>query len=85
MLQLREYPIQNTQLRPAIHAGVDRVPVAEALRQAAPLAAVLGYVQDRIQHLQIRKADVATLPRKAVFDLLVLGLCDFHAQIVGEK
>jgi hypothetical protein len=85
MLQLRKYSIQNTELGPAIHACVDRVPVAKSLGQATPLAAVLGYVQDRIQHLQIRKTDVASLPRKAVFDLLVLGLCDFHAQIVGEK
>jgi hypothetical protein len=61
------------------------VPIAKALGKAAPLAAMLGYVQDRIQHLKIRKTDIAPLPRKTVFDLLVLGLCDFHPQIVGEK
>ena len=31
VLQLREYAIQHAVLGPAIHAGVDGVPVAESL------------------------------------------------------
>jgi len=50
MLQLRENPIQHAAFRPAIHTGVDRVPVAEPFGQAAPLASLLGHVQDRVQH-----------------------------------
>jgi hypothetical protein len=85
MLQLLEHAIHHAQLGPPVHPGVDRVPIAEALGQATPLAAVLCNVQDRIQDLQVGKADIASLPRKTALDLLVLGLCDFHAQIVGEK
>ena len=85
MLQLLEHPIHHAQLGPPVHAGVDRVPVAEALGQAAPLAAVLGHVQDRIDHLQVGQADIASLSRQATLDLFVLGRCDFHAQIVTEK
>jgi hypothetical protein len=85
MLQLLEHPIQHAQLGPAVHAGVDRVPVAEALGQAAPLAAVLGNVQDRIQNLQIGQADIASLSRQTSLDLFVLGWCDLHARLVAEK
>ena len=38
---------------------LDRVPVAEALGQTPPLAAVLGHVKDRIEHVQVAHADVA--------------------------
>ena len=66
MLQLCEYSIQHAILRPAIHARVDRVPVAEPLGQTAPLAAMLDHVQDRIVQEQIRMADVAALFRKGL-------------------
>ena len=85
MLQLLEHPIHHPHLGPAVHAGVDRVPVAKSLGQAAPLAAVLGHVQYGVQDLQIGKPDVAPLSRKATLDLFVLGRCDFHAQIVMRK
>jgi hypothetical protein len=85
MLQPFEHPIQHAELGPAVHAGVDRVPVAEALGQAAPLAAVLGHIQDRIEHLQIGQADVASLTRQTALDLFVLGLGDLHARTVIEK
>src|SRR5512139_1908656 len=78
MLQLLEHPIEHAALGPAIHAGVDGVPVAEAFGQAAPLAAVLGYVQDGIDHAQIRMVDVAALLGQAVLDLAVLLFGDFH-------
>ena len=60
-LQLLEHTIKYTGLGPAVHAGVDGVPVAEPFGQSAPLAAMLGYIEDRIDHLQITQADVATL------------------------
>jgi len=50
LLQLCEYPIQHTALRPAIHAGVDGVPVAKPPRQTAPFTTLLGNVQDCVQH-----------------------------------
>ena len=78
MLQLFKNPIQYAILGPAIHPGIDRVPIAEPLGQTAPLAAMLGHVQDRIEHEQIRMADVATLFRQTVLDLLVLRFVEFQ-------
>jgi hypothetical protein len=43
LLQLREDSIQYATFGPAIHAGVDRVPVAEPFGQAAPFAALFGH------------------------------------------
>ena len=78
MLQLREHAIEHAILGPAIHARVDGVPIAESLGQPAPLATVLGHVQDRIDYAQIRMADVAALLGQAVLDLAVLLFGDFH-------
>ena len=41
-LQFLEDGVEHAVLRPAVHAGVNGVPVAEALGQAAPFAALLG-------------------------------------------
>jgi len=43
-LQVLEHAGRDAVLRPPVHARVDGVPVAEVLRQATPLAAVLGHV-----------------------------------------
>ena len=79
LLQLLKHPIQHTAFAPAVHAGVDGVPIAEAFGQAAPLAAMLGHVQNGIQYAQIAETDIAPLERQTVYDSLVLGLSDFHA------
>jgi hypothetical protein len=84
MLQLREYPIEHTALRPAIHAGVDGVPVAEPLGQTAPFAALLGDVQDRVQHPQIGEAHVAALCRQTVLDHAILRFGDFHPRSISQ-
>ena len=81
MLQLFKQSIQYTALGPAIHASVDRVPIAEPLGQTAPLATMLGHVQDGIENVQIRLADIAPLPGQTVLDLLVLRFGDFHAEV----
>ena len=65
-LQLLEHAIHDAGFRPAIHARVNRVPVAEAFGQSAPLAAMFGHIKDRIDHLQIAQTDVATLPSLTV-------------------
>src|SRR5688500_9169757 len=79
-LQLLEQSVQNTDLGPAVHARIDRVPVAKPLWQTAPFAAMLRNVQDVIENLKIRKTDVPTLSRQTAFDLLVLVFGDFHHQ-----
>lgn len=78
-LQLLEHTVENACLGPAVHACVDRVPIAEPLGQSTPLAAMLRDVEHCIQNCQIRQTDVAALRGKAMFDLLELGLRDFHA------
>jgi len=78
-LQLFKDVIQYAILGPAIHTSVDGVPVAKSLRQSAPLAALLSHVQQRVEHLQVGKADVASLARQAGLDTKILCLGDFHA------
>ena len=78
MLQLCEYPIQYTALRPTIHARVDSVPVAEPFRQAAPFAALLGDVQNGVQHPLIGDGHGAALRRQTVLDLAILCFGNFH-------
>jgi len=80
VLQLREYPIQHAVLRPAVHPRINGVPVAEPLGQTAPFAALLGHIQDRVQHPQIGQAHIAALNRQAVLDPAVLRFVDFHAR-----
>ena len=49
LLQLLEHTIEHAAFGPAVHARVDRVPVAKARGQAAPFAALLGHIQDGVQ------------------------------------
>jgi hypothetical protein len=82
-LQLGKQPIQNTLLGPTIHAGVDRMPGAEAFRQRAPLAAVLGDKENRVDHVKVLVRHVASLPRQVNRNPLVLFGCDFHARSIS--
>ena len=79
-LQLLEHAIKYTGLGPAVHARIDGVPVAKPLGQSAPLAAMLGHIEDRIYHLQVAQADVATLPGQAVLNGCELFGCDLHVE-----
>lgn len=81
MLQLLKQPVQNAALGPAVHARIDRVPIAKMPGQAAPLAAMFGYIQDGIENLKIGKAYIAPLPGQTAFDLLILGFSDFHTGV----
>ena len=81
-LQVFEYPIEDPVLGPAIHAGIDRVPSAEATRQAPPLAAMLGDIQDGVEHLEIRNPYVATLHGQVARDAGVLRFSDFHPPMI---
>jgi hypothetical protein len=77
-LQLLEDPVHDPAFRPAVHPGVDGVPVAKPLRQTAPLASMLGHIQQRVQQLKVRQTHVATLHRKTVLDPRVLLFGDLH-------
>src|SRR5437764_14121291 len=78
-LELFEHLVEHPGLRPPTHAGVDRVPIAESLGQAPPLASVLCDVQHGIDDLQIAHAYVASLQGQAVLDARKLIACDLHA------
>ena len=79
-LQLLEHAIQDASFGPAIHARVNRVPVAEAFGQSAPLATMFGHIEDRIDHLQIAQADVATLLGQAMLNGGELFGRDLHGR-----
>ena len=84
MLKLRKYPIEHPILGPPIHTGVDRVPVAEPLGQTAPFAPLLGHVQDRVQHSQVREAHVSALGLQTMLDQAVLCFGDFHSRRISQ-
>src|ERR1035438_1611751 len=84
-LQLFKDAVQCAILRPAVHAGIDRVPIAEALGQPTPLASLLGHIQNRVQHRQVRHADIATLTRQTGLYATVLRLRDLHKNRIPRK
>ena len=81
-LQLLEHPVEHPALRPAVHAHVDGVPVAVPGRQPPPLAAMLGHVEDGVEYLQVRQADVAALHRKVRGNAGVLIFRDLHPRMI---
>ena len=84
-LQIFEYPVKHSSLRPSVHPRVDGVPVAKARRQPTPLAALLSNVQDGIEDLQVGQTDVATLNREDGSNAFVLSLCNLHASSVPQQ
>jgi hypothetical protein len=85
LLQLHEHPVEHTALAPVVHALIDRVPIAEALGQVAPLAALLGYPQDDIQNTVVGQTHVAPLRGQAMRDLFVLDSGNFRTRILTES
>jgi hypothetical protein len=55
-LELLEDAIQYAALGPAIHARVDGVPVPKTCGKAAPLASLLGYIQNGIQRFKVAQS-----------------------------
>src|SRR5664279_163182 len=84
-LQLFKDAVQCAILRPAVHAGIDGVPIAEALGQPTPLASLLGHIKNRVPHRQVRHADIATLTRQTGLYAKVLRLCDLHKNRITRK
>jgi hypothetical protein len=81
-LQLLEDPVEHPVLGPAVHPHIDGVPVAEPARQATPFAALLGHIQDRIEHFQVAQTHIPALQRQTILDLLVLLPRQFHSQLL---
>src|SRR5438876_380832 len=83
-LQLREEPIQNARLGPAVHTRINRMPVAKALRQRAPLAAVLRYKEDGVYHVEVLVRDIAALTGQVRLDACELFSADFHLTSISN-
>ena len=81
-LKLLEHSVQHAALGPPAHSGVNGVPVSKPLGEPAPLASMLGDVEDCVDHLQVRKSDVPSLHGQGSGDLLILGLGNFHTSRV---
>ena len=82
-VQLGEDAIQHAALRPPVHARIERVPVPKPLGEAAPFAALLGDVQDRIEDVQIVERHVAALGGQAALDVTILSLGEFHGRSIA--
>ena len=76
--------VQNTALRPAIHAGIDGMPRSEPFWQSPPLATMLRYIEQRIQKLQVGYLHVAPLTRQLRPDPLILRFRDLHLFTISE-
>ena len=77
-LQLLEDLIQHPVLGPAIHASVDGMPISKAFGQSAPLAAMLGHIEQGVQQLPVVELYIAALPGKTGGNTLVLRFGDLH-------
>ena len=75
LLKRRENPIQHTGLGPAIHSGVDCMPVSEVFRQSSPFTTVFSHIQYGVKHLKIGDAHIAALTWKTSLDPSILRGC----------
>jgi len=80
-----EQAIVDAGLGPADHARIDRVQVAEALREAAQLAAVLSDMQDRVGPLEVAERAAAALRRQQRRDPIERRCCDFQAASISTS
>ena len=78
-LQLLEDAIQRATLGPAVHPGVNGVPISEAFGQSAPLATLLNDIKQGIQQLQVVQLHIAALAGKTGGNTLVLRFGDLHS------
>ena len=62
--QRGEQPVEHARLGPAVHPGVNREPIAEVLRQGAPLAAVLRNEEKRVDEDDVRNPHISALDRQ---------------------
>ena len=84
LLQVAEHLTQQAVVCPALQAHVHRVPGAKAGRQAAPLAAIAGHVDQGIEKAVMADAHAAAWPWQQMADALELGSGDVHAiRILG--
>jgi hypothetical protein len=81
--QTREYPIQP----PAFDQRLSRVErmCAIVFGQAPPFAALFDDIQEGVENLEVRQADVAALPRQAALYQAVLRFGPFHTPGMSQS
>ena len=85
LLERFEDAVKDAAFGPSVHSCIDGMPVAESFGQSAPLAAMLGHIQNGVENLKVGEADIAALTRQAVRNLVVLGFGDFHHRIISDS
>lgn len=75
---MREYEVKNIAFQIAAHPLVYGLPIAKAFGEFAPFRAILGHVQGRVEHLEVRESRVSVLFRQRRCELLKLGFGAFH-------
>ena len=84
MLQSLEDSVKHTVFAPAVHAGVDAVPIAEAAWKPSPFAPMFEDIQHRVQHREVVNCDIASLTGKTVSYFFIPLLCYFHTATITE-
>ena len=52
-LEMLKDPVERAVFAPAVHAGVNGVPVTEVFRQSAPFTAVFQNIQNGVDYVEI--------------------------------
>jgi hypothetical protein len=85
LLQKGKDTVQRAVLRPAIHAGIDRVPRPETTGQSAPFATLLGHEEKRVEKLQMSDSHITALARQAGLDAIELRFVDLHESKISQN
>ena len=78
----RPGPLERDQ--PGLRRVEGQAVLTESLRERAPLAAVLGHKQDRINHVEVLVRNVAMLARQVLLNASKLFSSDFHRARVSN-
>lgn len=83
-LEMLKDPVESAVFAPAVHAGVNGVPIPEASRQSAPFTAVFQNIQNGVDYIEIIQRNIAPLRREAAGNPVVLFLCKLHSRKIGR-
>ena len=73
-------PVEHAHPGPAAHPGVDRASFSEALRQGAPLAAVLRNMEERVDEGDVWNPHIPALDRQMGVDF---AQCSFAVSFMA--
>ena len=70
---------------PAVHPGINGMPVAEFFWETPPLAAIFRDVEDGIENLEIIQGNISPLPREAIGDAFIMFFGYVHGASIPHK